>query len=369
MAGSVNVQQAPDPVAGLSASNNGPAEVSDSISFTALVTGGTEIVYTWDFGDDNSGTGNATTHSYSEAGIYTATVTASNATNSLTSTTTVYVGDAIVDVLDNFFDPDDVTLPAGSTVVWVLNEGLHSVTADDGSFNQSAGTDWSPFVQTFNTPDLYDYHCTIHGNAGGIGMAGRVRIEASDPIIGLTANNDGPTEIGNTTAFTAAVSSGTNIAYNWDFGDGNSGAGITTTHTYSASGLYTATVIAANDVSSVTATTTVYVGDAIVDVGPSNFFVPDDVAIPSGGTVVWVWRGGFHSVTADDGSFNQPAGTDWPPFVQTFGTAASTFATTAVQGYYCTIHGAPGGFGMSGRVVVGSDSMYLPNVRQQQPPE
>ncbi|MGL4651244.1 MAG: hypothetical protein ACRC1H_17695, partial [Caldilineaceae bacterium] len=64
------------------------------------------------------------------------------------------------------------------------------------------------------------------------------------------------------------------------------------------------------------------------------------------GTVVWVLKEGFHSVTADDGSFEQPAGTNWPPFVHTFATAASLDATT-VQ-YHCTVHG----FSMSGTVTI-----------------
>jgi plastocyanin len=61
-------------------------------------------------------------------------------------------------------------------VVWVRGEGNHSVTEDDNRFDQPASDSWSTFVQSFNTADLYPYHCTLHGNVGGVGMAGTVTV-------------------------------------------------------------------------------------------------------------------------------------------------------------------------------------------------
>ena len=77
------------------------------------------------------------------------------------------------------------------------------------------------------------------------------------PITGLTASNDGPTVLGNLTTFTATIESGTNVTYTWDFGDGSSGSGPETTHTYAAIGFYTAIVTATNSSGSVEATTEV----------------------------------------------------------------------------------------------------------------
>jgi len=68
--------------------------------------------------------------------------------------------------------------------------------------------------------------------------------------------------------------------------------------------------------------------------------------------------GGFHDVTADDGSFrcsNSCASTSNPgggapnssEWSQTL-----TFANAGTVPYYCTVHGAPGGIGMSGKIVV-----------------
>jgi plastocyanin len=161
-------------LAELTASNNGPTELGDSTSFTATITGGSASAYAWSFGDGNNGTGITTTHTYTQSGVYTATVVATTVTNSLTATAKVFVGDAVVDVLNNRFSPRDVTVPVGGKVVWVLREGFHSVTADDGSFNQPAGNDWPPFIHTFNSAGTTPYHCTVHGASGGVGMSGSV---------------------------------------------------------------------------------------------------------------------------------------------------------------------------------------------------
>ena len=76
-------------------------------------------------------------------------------------------------------------------------------------------------------------------------------------ITGLSATNDSPTGWGDPTTFTATVSSGTNISYDWAFGDGNSGSGANPSHTYGSVGSYTATVTATNILSLLKSTTVV----------------------------------------------------------------------------------------------------------------
>lgn len=62
------------------------------------------------------------------------------------------------------------------------------------------------------------------------------------PISGLTATNSGPTTPGNVVSLVASISSGSNVAYAWDFGDGSSGSGVTASHTYAVNGDYTVTL-------------------------------------------------------------------------------------------------------------------------------
>lgn len=85
-----------------------------------------------------------------------------------------------------------------------------------------------------------------------------------DPRIkDLTATNDSPTEAGNPTGFFATISQGTNVTYEWNFGDGTPPVnGISVSHIYEIPGKYTATVTARNDFSVAVATTPVIIEEA-----------------------------------------------------------------------------------------------------------
>jgi len=83
-----------------------------------------------------------------------------------------------------------------------------------------------------------------------------------------------------------------------------------------------------------------------VTVGPGNTFSPAQLTIQAGDTVRWTNAGGIHNVVADGGAFGSgaPSGNSW---VYDF-----TFPSAGSFPYYCGVHGAPGGAGMSGVVTV-----------------
>jgi|SRR5947199_1777683 len=65
------------------------------------------------------------------------------------------------------FQPDSVTIKAGSAVVWFDDsDGAHTVTSDPGAptaFNTTSNvTQGKTFVLVFNTPGTYHYHCNLH---------------------------------------------------------------------------------------------------------------------------------------------------------------------------------------------------------------
>jgi hypothetical protein len=62
------------------------------------------------------------------------------------------------------------------------------------------------------------------------------------PISNLSATNDSPTTFGQMTTFTATVSAGSGISFTWDLGEQTAGGRQVVTHTYSATGSYTAVV-------------------------------------------------------------------------------------------------------------------------------
>ncbi len=79
----------------------------------------------------------------------------------------------------------------------------------------------------------------------------------------------------------------------------------------------------------------------------NNFsFNPAQLTIKVGDTVKWTNILGFHSVVADDNSFGSGAASS-SAWVYEF-----VFNTPGTFRYYCGIHGAPNGVGMSGIITV-----------------
>ncbi len=79
-------------------------------------------------------------------------------------------GGKAVDMKDLKFSTATLQVAAGTEVTWKNSDAMvHTVTADDGSFdsgNMDAGATWS---YTFGTPGTYTYHCTPHAAKGADG--------------------------------------------------------------------------------------------------------------------------------------------------------------------------------------------------------
>ncbi len=79
--------------------------------------------------------------------------------------------------LTNFeFTPKEASVPVGATIEWVNDAGRHTVEADDGSFQSGTLLAGSRFEHTFKTAGTFGYHCGNHGDPGGKGMSGRIKV-------------------------------------------------------------------------------------------------------------------------------------------------------------------------------------------------
>jgi plastocyanin len=85
-------------------------------------------------------------------------------------------------IQDNFFNPNPVPIASGDTVRWThLGAGLHSITADNGSFDSSPTgflmANGETFSVTIGGPArTIRFHCKNHGAPGGIGMSGTITV-------------------------------------------------------------------------------------------------------------------------------------------------------------------------------------------------
>jgi hypothetical protein len=79
------------PIDGLEVLSDSPTVLGNPTTLTATVAAGSNVTYTWAFGDGEVGSGAVVTHTYPGVGVYTAVVTASNSVGLLTATTTVEI--------------------------------------------------------------------------------------------------------------------------------------------------------------------------------------------------------------------------------------------------------------------------------------
>lgn len=95
------------------------------------------------------------------------------------------------------------------------------------------------------------------------------------PISGLVATNSSPTMLSLPTTLIANITTGGNVSYTWEFGDGEGGIGRLVTHVYPAEGWYTAVVTASNSINMMTTTTfitiTEYIPPPPTDVSLTTF--------------------------------------------------------------------------------------------------
>lgn len=100
------------------------------------------------------------------------------------ATTTIPVREPVnVEALDNSFRVQDLTVAAGTEVVWEnVGRNAHNVIPDPNSI-QGWGVgdaDFQPgatYSHVFTEPGVYSYVCTIHGLKGK-GMVGTVTVTA-----------------------------------------------------------------------------------------------------------------------------------------------------------------------------------------------
>ena len=72
------------------------------------------------------------------------------------------------------FSPSSLQVNIGATVTWINDDNMvHTVTADNGSFNSGDIAPGSRFSYTFSSTGTVSYHCSHHsGMTGTIIVAG-----------------------------------------------------------------------------------------------------------------------------------------------------------------------------------------------------
>lgn len=84
-----------------------------------------------------------------------------------------------VEIKDFSFQPNSLTVPVGTTVMWINGDPTeHTVTSDDGKFNSGNILSGGQFKFVFSQPGTYKYHCNIHPS-----MTATVTVTSTQPAI------------------------------------------------------------------------------------------------------------------------------------------------------------------------------------------
>ena len=101
-------------------------------------------------------------------------ILALGATVLLVAATTSRAADTEVKI-DNFtFNPQQITVPVGTTVTWINHDDIpHTATSKTGVFKSKVLDTDEKFSFTFATPGSYPYFCALHPH-----MTGTIVVEA-----------------------------------------------------------------------------------------------------------------------------------------------------------------------------------------------
>jgi PKD repeat protein len=233
--------------------------VAPTASFTAATTGltvnvdgsastdpdGSIASYAWNFGDGTTGSGATTSKTYTAAGTYTVTLTVTDDRGATASTTRQVTVTApanqaptasfttAVQGLTVSVDGSGSTDPDGTVASYAWNFG-------DGT--TATGRTAS---RTYTAAGTYTVRLTVTDNGGATGTTTRevtVTAPAANvaPTASFTATTTGLTV--NVDGRASSDTDGTIASYAWNFGDGTTGTGATTSKTYAAAGTYRVTL-------------------------------------------------------------------------------------------------------------------------------
>ena len=93
---------------------------------------------------------------------------------------------------DNFFAPSSITIGVGETVTWSnVGQVIHTVTANDGSFDSGDLDPGQGFSHTFTQSGTFAYYCVPHQF---VGMKGTVTVAAGSGGGGGGTSDPGSTQ-------------------------------------------------------------------------------------------------------------------------------------------------------------------------------
>ena len=264
------------PVSNLVALSDSPTTLGQPTYFTATAAG-SNLEYTWNFGDGVVSLGSPISHTYPALGNYSAIITATNGANSLSQTMLVTITNlapvAVVGPDQTVLVNSQVDLDGSGSYDqdghWPL--AYHWLQIGGPAVVLSSESVSRPTFSTPASPTWLTFTLRVTDAFGLASDAESVGIKVVDQSIGgLEIIDNSPVKVGRTAVLTAVLATGSNVTYQWNFGDGvvsDLTTIFTTTHVYTRYGSFTATVTATNQ-------TSANMAEKVIMVQPYSIYVP-----------------------------------------------------------------------------------------------
>lgn len=204
-----------------------------NVTFNSAITGTSASTrYLWNFGDGDTSTSINPSHTYSSPGTYNVHLIArdSNCIDSITRSVTVFTCPVTSSFaytnsgLTTFFTFTGSALTGTTSYSWNFGDGDTSSLVNPTHSYLSPGN-YSVCLIVTDTSGCSDTMCT------NISIC-TITASFFDSVVGLSV-----------TFRSTSTGASTTTAYNWNFGDGNTGTGNPVTHTYSSQGLYSVSLL------------------------------------------------------------------------------------------------------------------------------
>jgi len=185
-------------------------------------------------------------------GTYTLTTTAIDTASQTAS-------DSITVNVDNYNNPPVANAGPDQTVSDADGTGSETVILDGSTSYDSDGTissyEWTEGATLLGTTAQITYDFTVGTHTVTLTVTDNDGATGSDDVIVTVSPNQAPIAntgpdqsayVGATVNFDGSGSSdpdGIIVSYVWDFGDGTSGTGVTTSYVYTVAGIYTVTLV------------------------------------------------------------------------------------------------------------------------------
>ncbi len=225
--------------AGFSNSSPNSCAAPANINFTNLSTGTGALTYHWDFGDGGTSILQNPSHTYNTSGSYTVQLIATNSvgcTDTFTRANAVSIGSVNADFtapdsicVNTAFNITNTSAPTPVSVLWNFGDATTSTVIDPVKTYATAGTYTIKLVSNFGAcSDSTTKSIVVVPKPAGNFTGNPLQFCKAPLTVNFTNTTPGA------------------VSYQWNFGDGNTSILTNPTHTYTAEGNYTVTLISTN---------------------------------------------------------------------------------------------------------------------------